>query len=138
MPGAAVSFSAVEIDPLVQILVNLLQNAADALRDHPSPRINIRANEDGERWVLIIEDNGSGVDAEVEPRLFEPFATTKPPGEGTGLGLYTSYMLAQRMGGDLSYSRGTGGGAAFKLSLPRAAEGAEELAKAGDIPQRSS
>ena len=52
--------------------------------------------------MVIVEDEGGGIRPEIEGRLFEPFATTKPPGEGTGLGLYASYMLVQTMGGDLT------------------------------------
>jgi two-component system sensor histidine kinase HupT/HoxJ len=60
----------------------------------------------------MVEDDGPGVDPAVAGHLFEPFATTKPPGEGTGLGLYTSYMLAQAMGGELTLENRDGGGGA--------------------------
>jgi signal transduction histidine kinase len=112
---------AVALDPLMQILVNLLQNAADAVRDEPSPRIVIAVETKGSAIHLSVQDNGPGVDSQMETRIFEPFSTTKPPGEGTGLGLYTSYMLAQSMQGDLRYMQTPEGqGARFLLEMPSA------------------
>jgi two-component system C4-dicarboxylate transport sensor histidine kinase DctB len=70
--------------------------------------------------VLHVDDQGPGVDPAIVERLFEPFATTKPPGEGTGLGLYTSYMLVKAMDGDLSLSTRPEGGARATLRLPAA------------------
>ncbi len=101
--GDGVDALSVVADPdrLMQVLVNLLQNAYDAVRDAPEGTVHIAARRDGPRVELVVEDDGSGIDPDVRSRLFEPFATTKPPGQGTGLGLYTSYMLVQAMGGDL-------------------------------------
>lgn len=86
-------------DRMVQVLVNLLQNAYDAVREQPAGKVRIRAEIQGEDALISIEDNGPGIADEVRSRLFEPFATTKV--HGTGLGLYTSYMLARAMDGDL-------------------------------------
>ena len=92
-------------DRLMQVLVNLLQNALDAIRGGSGSRITVRAEPAGDIVDLIVEDDGPGLDPSIEGRLFEPFTTTKPPGQGTGLGLYTSYMLVRAMGGSLTLER---------------------------------
>jgi C4-dicarboxylate-specific signal transduction histidine kinase len=113
----------VEADPdrLVQVIVNLVQNACDAVRDRTLGRVRILATHEPEGKISIhVEDNGPGIAPEVENRLFEPFATTKPTGEGTGLGLYTSYMLVRAMHGTLTLENRSEGGATAVVRLPRA------------------
>jgi signal transduction histidine kinase len=105
-------------DRLVQVLVNLLQNAHDALRGTSDACVRVSAQRDGESVCIAVEDNGSGIDARVRGRLFEPFTTTKPPGEGTGLGLYTSYMLVQAMHGSLQLEPRPSRGTRALLTLP--------------------
>jgi two-component system sensor histidine kinase HupT/HoxJ len=89
---------------LHQILVNLVQNAADALasgqgeaREQP-PCLSLSARQEGEEIVVRVVDNGPGVPASVQDKIFEPFFTTKPIGSGTGLGLYVSYTMAGKLG----------------------------------------
>lgn len=102
---------------LRQILGNLLGNALDALRGLPSPQITL-AIEPGPRWTrVVIEDNGPGVPAEHVATLFEPFRTSKAPGEGTGLGLYIARRLATEADGTLTYEP-VARGARFALTLP--------------------
>jgi signal transduction histidine kinase len=117
-------------DRLVQVLVNMLQNAYDAVRGdgHGGGHVSIRAQRTDGKVELVIEDDGPGIDPEIEERLFEPFATSKPPGEGTGLGLYTSYMLVQAMGGELSLETRSEGGTRAVVRLPAADPSAEEVA----------
>jgi signal transduction histidine kinase len=113
----------VEADPdrLVQVIVNLVQNACDAVRERLLGRVRILATQEPEGMIAIrVEDNGPGIAPEVETRLFEPFATTKPSGEGTGLGLYTSYMLVRAMRGTLALENRREGGASAVVRLPRA------------------
>ena len=115
-----------DMDRLVQVLVNLLQNSVDALRGARAEgrgegTIRIAGERGEERVTLVVEDDGPGVPATVRGRLFEPFATSKPPGEGTGLGLYTSYMLVRQMGGELNVGEREGGGARATIHLPRSA-----------------
>jgi signal transduction histidine kinase len=105
-------------DRLVQVLVNLLQNAHDALRGTPEGEIRVRAQVEDGAVCIAVEDNGTGIDARVRERLFEPFTTTKPPGEGTGLGLYTSYMLVRAMYGTLQLEARASGGTRALLRLP--------------------
>lgn len=111
---------AADPDRLVQVLVNLLQNALDAVRDVRDPVVTIDSKVDEARVSLSIEDNGPGIPPEIERRLFEPFSTSKPLGQGTGLGLYTSYMLAQAMGGTLTVENRDGGGVRATIRLPLA------------------
>lgn len=132
----AVNAVEADVDRVVQILVNLLQNAADAIRMDPSPpgteraiRVRVDTVADCSEVEIVVEDDGPGLDPRILERLFEPFATTKPPGEGTGLGLYTSYMLAQGMGGELELQNRDPRGVLARLRLPAATQsrGGEEL-----------
>jgi C4-dicarboxylate-specific signal transduction histidine kinase len=121
-------------DRLLQVLVNLLQNALDANRAASARRVWLSAERRGSTVEIIVEDEGTGIDPEIEGRLFEPFATTKPPGEGTGLGLYASYMLIQTMGGDLTIENRAGGGASARVRL---SVGEETLAKEPGVTHRA-
>jgi len=106
-------------DRLVQVLVNLLQNAHDALRASGKGTIAVSAQREEPGMIsLIVEDDGPGIDLRVRGRLFEPFTTTKPPGEGTGLGLYTSYMLVRAMHGTLQLEPRAEGGTRALVRLP--------------------
>jgi len=100
-----------------QIIVNLLRNALDALKDIPEPRIEISLETDGTAR-LSVRDNGPGF--EDPEALFEPFYTTKAPGEGVGLGLAISAGIATEMGGRLMARNATPLGAIFTLELPLA------------------
>jgi two-component system C4-dicarboxylate transport sensor histidine kinase DctB len=104
-------------DPLriEQIIVNLLRNALDAVRGRDDKRINILLVA-GETILLSIADNGPGL---ADPdKLFEPFYTTKKPGEGLGLGLAISAGFAAELGGRLVARNAPDGGAVFELVLP--------------------
>ena len=113
----------VDPDRLVQVLVNLLQNAHDAVRTQGSGTVVVRTlpGEDG-AVCIIVEDDGPGLDRAIEAHLFEPFTTTKPPGEGTGLGLYTSYMLMQAMDGSLELQGRSEGGTRAIVRVPLSRE----------------
>lgn len=108
-------------DRLLQVLVNLFQNAVDANREAGGRHVWLSATRSGAVVEIVVEDEGIGIQPEIEGRLFEPFATTKPPGEGTGLGLYASYMLIQTMGGDLTIENRDRGGARASVRLPAGA-----------------
>jgi signal transduction histidine kinase len=105
---------------LVQVLVNLLLNAADALGapEVKERRIRITASQLEGRVSIGLEDSGPGLTAEVRARLFEPFFTTKPPGKGVGLGLALSREYVQADGGTLGFEEGGKGGARVRLVLP--------------------
>ena len=133
---ASVEDLAVVADPdrLLQVLVNLLQNALDANREAGGRRIWLSATRRASVVEIVVEDEGVGIHPDIEARLFEPFATTKPPGEGTGLGLYASYMLVETMGGDLTIENRDQGGARARVRLPT---GTESLAKEPGVHHRA-
>ncbi|MSP72349.1 MAG: hypothetical protein EXR76_09220 [Myxococcales bacterium] len=105
----------VPLDPCVQILVNLLQNARDAA---PGAPVTVRALRSEGGLEVTVSDRGPGLSNETLDHLFEPFYTTKPPGQGTGLGLFTSYALAQSLNGQVSLTNLPEGGARAVFSLP--------------------
>jgi two-component system, NtrC family, sensor histidine kinase HupT/HoxJ len=103
-----------------QIIVNLVDNAIDAVRGRAASRIEIAASRRGDDVVITVADNGPGFAADLVDRIFEPFFTTKPVGEGTGLGLWISYGIAREQGGSLVAENRDSGGATFSLTLPAA------------------
>jgi len=106
---------------LQQVLLNLVQNAHQAMTRVAGPRVlTVRVSAEGPRAVLAVLDTGPGIPADVLPRIFEPFFTTKPPGEGSGLGLSVSYGIVADHRGRLWAENRAGGGAAFYLDLPLA------------------
>jgi two-component system, NtrC family, C4-dicarboxylate transport sensor histidine kinase DctB len=100
---------------LEQVIINLLRNALDATKDRPSPQIDLMLSQ-GETATLTVRDNGHGIADLVN--LFEPFYTTKKPGEGVGLGLAISSGIVGDLGGRLTARNAEGGGAVFEMQLP--------------------
>jgi two-component system, NtrC family, C4-dicarboxylate transport sensor histidine kinase DctB len=100
---------------LEQVIINLLRNAIDATRGVAEPQIGILLSE-GETAILTVRDNGPGI-ADFDT-LFEPFYTTKKPGEGVGLGLAISSGIVNDLGGRLTARNGEAGGAVFEVQLP--------------------
>ena len=103
-----------------QVIINLIQNAADATDHRPDPLLEVSVNEDGSDMLISFCDNGPGIAVESLDKMFDPFYTTKPVGKGTGLGLSISYGIVERHGGQLSAGNRAQGGAEFMLRLPRA------------------
>jgi len=104
---------------LEQILVNLLQNAQEALIGRPGPEIRVTLRDDGAMLRISISDNGPGLAPQIAASLFTPFATNKP--EGLGLGLVISQEIARDLGGSLTAEPPREGeGATFHLDLPKA------------------
>ncbi len=101
---------------LSQVFVNLLLNAAQACGNDGV--IQIRLKRAGEHVVIHISDNGCGIPQEYYSQLFNPFFTTKPVGQGTGLGLYISYGIVQKHHGDLVFHSEVGKGTTFQIVLP--------------------
>lgn len=108
---------------LSQVFLNLLLNAAQALRnsgcEQPLIRLCTRVREDG-RVAVEVQDNGPGIAPEHMERIFEPFFTTRPVGEGTGLGLSICHGIITSLGGELRAQSAPGQGATFQVLLPRA------------------
>ncbi|HTO74298.1 MAG TPA: ATP-binding protein, partial [Gemmatimonadales bacterium] len=127
----------VRVDPvqLEQVIINLVANARDAMPGGGKLWLATRdvtmtaATELGEVMVppgeyveLTVRDTGSGVPPEVLPHIFEPFFTTKEVGQGTGLGLATSYGIVKQSGGHIIVESDWGKGAIFRVLLPRSLE----------------
>jgi two-component system nitrogen regulation sensor histidine kinase NtrY len=117
-------------DQIVQVLLNLVQNAVDAVRGEGSGRVVVRAEARRPGLVDIsVHDNGAGVTTEMAGRLFEPYATTKA--KGTGLGLAIAQRIAMEHNGELAYlgPESSGRGAVFRFVL--AIEGPQVVADVG-------
>jgi two-component system C4-dicarboxylate transport sensor histidine kinase DctB len=102
------------------LLVNLLRNAIDAMRDAPRRRLQVRARQADGQAVLQVIDTGSGIRDDILPRLFEPFVTSKPAGAGLGLGLVIAAQLVRAAGGSIHACNQPEGGACFTVRLPLA------------------
>jgi two-component system, NtrC family, C4-dicarboxylate transport sensor histidine kinase DctB len=100
---------------LEQVIINLLRNALDATKDTKGPQIDLLLAA-GETATLTVRDNGHGIDD--LDNLFEPFYTTKKPGEGVGLGLAISSGIVSDLGGRLTARNAEDGGAVFEVQLP--------------------
>ncbi len=98
-----------------QVLINLFRNALDATKDTPEPRIDLILSL-GQTATLTVRDNGHGI-ADLDA-LFEPFYTTKAPGDGVGLGLAISSGIVNDHGGRLTARNARAGGAVFEVMLP--------------------
>ncbi len=101
-----------------QIIVNLVQNSVDVLKNNADGHINILCRVEAGWGRVSVADNGPGIRPDHLHRIFEPFFTTKPVGEGTGLGLYVSYNLAQELGGRIEAENREDGGACLTLHFP--------------------
>lgn len=102
-----------------QVLVNLIDNALDAVQGCISPKVKITLAQTGQNAVIRICDNGPGIAPDVRGKIFEPFFTTKVVGEGTGLGLWISYTIMQDHGGSIVVADAEGGGTCMIVTLPR-------------------
>ena len=106
---------------LEQVLINLLHNALDAMRDKPLRRLAIVLQGQPGGWLLYVDDTGGGIAPANLSHVFDPFFTTKPIGEGLGLGLAVSLAIIHEHGGTLLASN-HGQGARFALAIPTDAE----------------
>ena len=106
--------------PLVQLITNLLHNAARAKRPDAPNTIRIDATPAGDQVVLRVSDTGTGMSPEVRARLFEPFFTTGRTSGGTGLGLTICRSIAERMGGSIGIESEQGRGTTVSVTLKRA------------------
>ncbi len=111
---------------LEQVVINLLRNALDATKGTPEPEVKIIVSVSDD-VLITVRDNGVGID-DLES-LFEPFYTTKSPGDGVGLGLAISSGIVNDLGGRLTAKNGQNGGAVFEIRLPLAASAANQAAE---------
>jgi PAS domain S-box-containing protein len=108
-------------DQLYQVVVNLVSNAHQAMREAPPPRrltLTTRYDRTQLHVSLEVADTGPGILPEVAPRIFEPFFTTKPPGSGTGLGLSLCKGIIEGHRGSIRVENQPGHGAVFRIELP--------------------
>jgi two-component system NtrC family sensor kinase len=104
---------------ITQVLINLLTNAGDALRDSGGTiRVASFAQDEEGSLSFSVGDTGKGVPPEISDRIFEPFFTTKPVGKGTGLGLSIASNIVELHGGHIQLASNSDGGATFTVSLP--------------------
>jgi signal transduction histidine kinase len=126
---AAVMLAAINKTQLVQVLTNLIVNAAHAMRDHGTITVALGTARGaevaslglvvGRRYLtLAVGDTGHGMDAATLKRLFEPFFTTKPVGQGTGLGLPVVYGILKSWDGAIAVDSVSGKGTTFTLYVP--------------------
>ncbi|WP_404471373.1 HAMP domain-containing histidine kinase [Vreelandella venusta] len=100
---------------IVQVLTNLLRNAAQA---HGVSLIRVRAEQHSEELTLWVEDNGPGIPVADHHKVFDPFFTTKPVGQGSGLGLSMVHRIINDHGGTIGVFNSSLGGAGFEITLP--------------------
>jgi len=108
---------------LGQVVINLVVNASHAMPDRPATanQIQVRTSRRPDGAAAIeVEDNGSGIPADVLPRLFDPFFTTKAPGEGTGLGLSVCHSIVAALHGRIEVDTALGRGTTFRVIVPAA------------------
>jgi two-component system NtrC family sensor kinase len=116
----------VAVTELGRVLLNLLSNAFYAVRERQRrgevgyvPVVEVSTRQVGGHVEIRVRDNGTGMPAEVQAKVFQPFFTTKPTGEGTGLGLSLSHdIITQGHGGSLTVQSQPGQGTTFSITLP--------------------
>jgi PAS domain S-box-containing protein len=109
----------ISADPgkLKQVVINLVMNAAQAMQGEGKVSVSTRCS--GKRTIeLVVSDNGPGIPEEFRECIFNPFFTTKPEGEGTGLGLYICRNIVKEHGGDITVECPSAGGTMFRIRLP--------------------
>ena len=110
-----------------QVIMNILINAAHAIvkkindpkyADYPKGKINIKTSHQGQFVCIRIEDDGIGIPEEAQKNIYDPFFTTKPVGQGTGLGLTISYNIVEKHHGVMTFETSAGKGTKFNIKLP--------------------
>jgi two-component system sensor kinase FixL len=123
--GAESSIVVADRVQIQQVLINLMRNAMEAMRDSEIKELVVRTLQLSPDWLRVeVEDTGPGISDEVAPRLFQPFVTTKA--NGMGIGLSISKRIIESHGGELSVSRNGAGGATFAFTLPTYLEASVE------------
>lgn len=125
------SLGAINIVPqdIGRVILNLITNAFYAvtekkkvsvyLAEQPyEPTVTVNTKKTGRKVLISVKDNGSGIPKKVMDKIFQPFFTTKPTGQGTGLGLSLSYDIVKAHGGELTVISAEGAGSTFTISLP--------------------
>jgi signal transduction histidine kinase len=100
---------------LNQVWTNILDNAVDAMQG--KGEITLRTRAEGDKVIVELQDNGPGIPPEIQKRVYEPFFTTKPPGQGTGLGLHIAYTVVNNHAGRIDLTSKPGM-TCFQVTLP--------------------
>ncbi len=103
---------------LEQVLINLINNAVDAIADQEEKWIELHLSETSDHLIFTVTDSGAGIPADIVTKIMHPFFTTKPVGQGTGLGLSISKGLVEKMGGDFFYDQNSQN-TCFKIIVPK-------------------
>jgi two-component system NtrC family sensor kinase len=101
---------------LQQVVLNLVNNAIDAIGKEGA--ISVKTTADKSEIRILVSDSGPGIPESMQKKVFDPFFTTKSTGKGTGLGLWISYSIIEKMGGNLALQSKEGQGATFTITLP--------------------
>jgi len=118
--GPGDSLVVVDRVQIQQVLINLMRNAVEAMKDSETRELTVSTLERDDRLFVEVGDTGPGISEEVAARLFQPFVTTKAGGMGVGLSI--SQRIIGSHGGEISVSRNDAGGATFRFSLPTVKE----------------
>ena len=110
-----------------RVILNLITNAFYAVNERKKlnqkgyePTITVITKKEGDKAIVLVKDNGDGIPNSVKEKIFQPFFTTKPTGQGTGLGLSMSYdIVTKGHGGNLCVESEEGKGTTFTISLPK-------------------
>lgn len=108
-----------------RVLLNVIHNAFYAVREKAKnnpygyePTVVVTTKKSGDKVEIRVQDNGNGISPAIKEKIFQPFFTTKPPGEGTGLGLSLAYdIVTNALGGELKVETKEGEGAVFVIGL---------------------
>ncbi|TIP03704.1 MAG: GHKL domain-containing protein, partial [Mesorhizobium sp.] len=103
-----------------QVLINLMRNAMEAMRDSAKRELIVRTTRDDGHMLIEVADTGPGISNDIAANLFQPFVTSKA--SGMGIGLSISKRIVEAHGGEIGARRNGNGGATFRLSLPIATE----------------
>jgi signal transduction histidine kinase len=108
-----------------RVILNLINNAFYSVNekqktniDNYEPTVTVSTKKNGNKVLLSVKDNGTGVPQKALDKIFQPFFTTKPTGQGTGLGLSLSYDIIKAHGGELKVETKEGQGATFIIEMP--------------------
>ena len=106
------------VQELSQVVLNLMINACHAIHDNPKGVIELITQKEDSHALILVRDNGTGIQKQHMSRIFNPFFTTKPVGQGTGLGLSVGYGIIRRHQGDIMAANREKQGAEFTIRLP--------------------
>jgi signal transduction histidine kinase len=108
-----------------RVILNLINNAFYAVREREKlqaagykPQVTVQTRKLGDKLEIIVEDNGNGIPKNIVDKIFQPFFTTKPTGQGTGLGLSLAYDIIKAHGGEIKVKTKEGEGSEFTIKLP--------------------